>query len=101
MIDVLIKACHLLYRFSASSCKSIKAHILQVITDHLGRPNMPLDNIPRNMLKFLTTSVGLPELRLLVAQRIESWIQNPKVRTSYPIYIILLLFFCSPVSHDL
>ena len=43
---------------------------------------MPADSVSRNLLKFLITSVGFPELRLLVAQRIDSWIQNPKVTTS-------------------
>ena len=67
-------------RFSASSRKALKTYVLQLVTDQLGRHNMPADNVSRNLLKFLITAVGFPELRLLVAQKIDSWIQNPKAR---------------------
>ncbi len=68
-------------RYSPSSCKSLKVYVLQVVNEQLGRHGMPADNVSRNLLKFLITSVGLSELRLFVAQKIDSWIQNPKVRT--------------------
>ena len=55
--------------------------MMQLVNEQLGRHNLPADNVPRNLLKFLTSAVGLPEIRLFVAQKIESWIQNPKVRT--------------------
>jgi len=35
--------------------------------------------VSRNLLRFLTTAAGLPDIRLKVAQKIEGWIQNPKV----------------------
>ena len=53
--------------------------MMQMVNEQLGRHNLPADNVPRNLLKFLTSAVGLPEVRLFVAQKIESWIQNPKV----------------------
>ena len=53
--------------------------MMQLVNDQLGRHSLPADNVPRNLLKFLTSAVGLPEVRLFVAQKIESWIQNPKV----------------------
>ena len=68
-------------RFSPSCRKSLKAYVLQLVNEQLGRHNLPADNVSRNLLKFLITSVGFPELRLLVAQKIDSWIQNPKVLT--------------------
>jgi len=52
---------------------------MQSIQDQLGRHNIPADNLSRNLLKFFTASVGLTELRILVAQRVDSWLQNPKV----------------------
>lgn len=70
---------HSFSRYSPSSRKALKAYILQQVNDQLGRHNMPADNVSRNLLKFLITAVGFPELRLLVAQKIDSWIQNPKV----------------------
>ena len=68
-------------RYSPSSRKSLKAYVMQLVNDQLGRHNMPADSVSRNLLKFLIASVGFPELRLLVAQKIDSWIQNPKVCT--------------------
>lgn len=72
-----------LCRFSPSCRKSLKVCVIQLVNEQLGRHSLPADNVSRNLLKFLITSVGFPELRLLVAQKIDSWIQNPKVVQSY------------------
>ena len=66
-------------RFSPSTCKSLKAHVMQLVTEQLGRHAPPSDSVSRNLLRFLTSAAGLHEVRLLVAQKIEAWIQNPKV----------------------
>ena len=67
-------------RFSTSTCKSLKAHVLQLVNEQLGRHSIsPADSVSRNLLKFLTSAAGSSEMRLLVVQRIDGWIQNPKV----------------------
>ena len=66
-------------RFSAANKKSLKVYVLQSVQDQLGRHSIPTDNVSRNLLKFFTAAVGLPDVRLLVAQKVDSWIQNPKV----------------------
>ena len=67
-------------RFSPSSIKSLKVYILQLVGEQMGRHG----DISRNFLRFLTTAAGLPDIRLKVAQKIEGWIQNPKVGSSLP-----------------
>ena len=53
----------------------------QLITEQLGRRAPPTSEaLFRNQLKFLTVAAGLPEVRLLVAQHFEQWVQNTKVR---------------------
>lgn len=74
-----ILCCIMYFRFSPSTRKSLKTYVLQLVNEQLSRHNMPADNVSRNLLKFLINAVGFPELRLLVAQKIDSWIQNPKV----------------------
>ena len=67
-------------RFSLATSQSLKAHILQLISDALPRHSHPPDSVSRNLLRFLTTVSGYPEVRVSVAQRMEAWIQNPKVQ---------------------
>ena len=62
-------------RFSPPSIKSLRAYILHLVGEQMGRHG----DISRNFLRFLTTAAGLPDIRLKVAQKIEGWIQNPKV----------------------
>ena len=74
--------CVCVCRYSPVSRNAVKIYVVQAINDQLGRHNIPTDSVSRNLLRLFTAAVGLPELRLLVAQRVDSWIQNPKVRTS-------------------
>ena len=63
-------------------CHSLHSQVQQLITEQLGRrAPPPSEALFRNQLKFLTVAAGLPEVRLLVAQHFEQWVQNTKVRT--------------------
>ena len=66
-------------RFSLATCKSLKTHILQLLSEAFSRHAHPPDSVSRNLLRFLTAVVGYPEVRVIVAQKMEAWIQNPKV----------------------
>lgn len=66
-------------RFSLVTCKSLKAHILQLISESFSRHGHPPDSVSRNLLRFLSVVAGYPEIRVTVAQKMEAWIQNPKV----------------------
>ena len=69
-------------RFSPPTIKSLKAYILHLVGEQMGRHG----DISRNFLRFLTTAAGLPDIRLKVAQKVEGWIQNPKV-SKYGTYV--------------
>ena len=66
-------------RFSLSVCRSLHAHVIQLVKEQLGKRGVQAaDNIFRNQLRFLATVAGLPEIRIFVAEKFEQWIQNPK-----------------------
>jgi integrator complex subunit 1 len=52
--------------------------VTDIINEQLNRRQAPSD-ISRNMLKLLVSTAGIPAVRLIVAQKLEIWIQNPKV----------------------
>ena len=66
--------------FSLVTSKSLKTHILQLVSEALSRHTHPPDSVSRNLLRFLAAVAGYPEVRVSVALKIESWIQNPKVQ---------------------
>lgn len=52
--------------------------MLDVLRDQLNR-RQPMDNVSRNLLRLLTATCGFKEARLMAVQRLEMWLQNPKV----------------------
>ena len=67
------------FRFSLSVCRSLHAHVIQLVKEQLGKRGVQAtDNIFRNQLRFLATVAGLPEIRIFVAEKFEQWIQNTK-----------------------
>lgn len=52
--------------------------MLDVLRDQLNR-RQPMDNVSRNLLRLLTATCGYKEARLMAVQRLEMWLQNPKV----------------------
>jgi len=59
---------------------SIETHVLDVIREQLSR-RQPVDGGSRNVVRTMTATCGYAEVRSLAAQRLEMWIQNPKVST--------------------
>lgn len=60
---------------------SVEDYVLDVLKDQLNR-RQPMDNVSRNLLRLLTATCGYKELRLMAVQRLEMWLQNPKVSTN-------------------
>jgi len=58
--------------------ESMRQYVTDIINEQLNRRQAPSD-ISRNMLKLLVSTAGIPAVRLIVAQKLEIWIQNPKV----------------------
>lgn len=69
-----------LYRYEELA-ESVEDYVLDVLRDQLNR-RQPMDNVSRNLLRLLTATCGYKEARLLAVQRLEMWLQNPKVRNS-------------------
>lgn len=59
--------------------ESVEDYVLDVLKDQLNR-RQPMDNVSRNLLRLLTATCGYKEVRLMAVQRLEMWLQNPKVR---------------------
>jgi len=75
------------FRFMSASVEhNIQTYILELVHDQLTR-RQTLDSITRNLLKLLTVTCGYSQIRLLVSQRLEMWLQNPKV------WILLFVYF--------
>lgn len=58
--------------------ESVEDYVLDVLRDQLNR-RQPMDNVSRNLLRLLTATCGYKEARLMAVQRLEMWLQNPKV----------------------
>lgn len=57
---------------------SVEMHVVDVIKDQLNRRQM-MDGGSRNLVRVMTATCGYGEIRLMAAQRLEMWLQNPKV----------------------
>ncbi|XP_014664125.1 PREDICTED: integrator complex subunit 1-like [Priapulus caudatus] len=56
----------------------VETTVLDVVREHLMR-RQPVDAVSRNVLRLLVVTCGIGEVRLLAAQRLEMWLQNPKL----------------------
>lgn len=56
----------------------VEEYVLDMLRDQLNR-RQPMDNVSRNLLRLLTATCGYKEVRLMAVQRLEMWLQNPKV----------------------
>ncbi|XP_029802983.1 integrator complex subunit 1 isoform X2 [Suricata suricatta] len=57
---------------------SVEEYVLDTLRDQLNR-RQPIDNVSRNLLRLLTSTCGYKEVRLMAVQRLEMWLQNPKL----------------------
>lgn len=62
--------------------ESVEEYVLDMLRDQLNR-RQPIDNVSRNLLRLLTSTCGYKEVRLMTVQKLEMWLQNPKVRTAH------------------
>ncbi len=57
---------------------AIEQHVLDQIRDQLNR-RQTLDSVSRNLLRVMVVACGYNEIRVMAANRLEMWLQNPKV----------------------
>ncbi|XP_027623842.1 integrator complex subunit 1 isoform X2 [Tupaia chinensis] len=58
--------------------ESVEEYVLDMLRDQLNR-RQPIDNVSRNLLRLLTSTCGYKEVRLMAVQKLEMWLQNPKL----------------------
>ncbi|XP_070617468.1 integrator complex subunit 1 isoform X2 [Erythrolamprus reginae] len=68
---------HLMPRYD-DLADSVEEYVLDMLRDQLNR-RQPMDNVSRNLLRLLTATCGYKEIRQMAVQRLEMWLQNPKL----------------------
>ncbi|XP_025095936.1 integrator complex subunit 1-like isoform X2 [Pomacea canaliculata] len=75
---------------------SIQASVLEVVREQLAR-RQAMDASCRNLIRLMTATSGYGEIRSMAVQRIEMWLQNPKLtRTAQD----LLLAVCTNCTQE-
>ncbi|XP_064862803.1 integrator complex subunit 1-like [Oncorhynchus nerka] len=79
--------------------ESVEDYILDVLKDQLNR-RQPMDNVSRNLLRLLTATCGYKEVRLMAVQRLEMWLQNPKLTRPAQDLLMSLCMNCNSHGAD-
>lgn len=73
--------------------------VLDVAREQFGRRQQPVtDLITRNFLKFLVSTSGIPEVRVLASQRLELWLSNPKLSRQATDLLLSICINCSTTA---
>ncbi len=62
-----------------STQENVQSYVVDLIKDQLNRRQL-IDNTTRNLLRLMSAACGVSDVRLVASQRLETWLQNPKVR---------------------
>ena len=54
-----------------------------------------MDLITKNFIKFLASTAGLPEVRILAVSRLEIWLSNPKLSRPASDLLLSICINCS------
>ncbi|XP_053708548.1 integrator complex subunit 1 [Synchiropus splendidus] len=79
--------------------ESVEDYVLEVLRDQLNR-RQPMDNVSRNLLRLLTATCGYKEARLMAVQRLEMWLQNPKLTRPAQDLLMSLCMNCNTHGAD-
>ncbi|XP_053212100.1 integrator complex subunit 1-like [Panonychus citri] len=74
-------------------------YVYDIINEQLTRRQVPSE-INRNVLKLLISTVGIPQIRLLVAQKLEIWLQNPKLSRPAQDLLLAVCVNCTEEDSD-
>ncbi|KAK0140526.1 Integrator complex subunit 1 [Merluccius polli] len=79
--------------------ESVEDYVLDVLRDQLNR-RQPMDNVSRNLLRLLTATCGFKEARLMAVQRLEMWLQNPKLNRPAQDLLMSMCMNCNTHGTD-
>ncbi|XP_059835761.1 integrator complex subunit 1 [Hypanus sabinus] len=81
--------------------ESVEDYVIDMLRDQLNR-RQPMDNVSRNLLRLLTATCGYKEVRLMAVQRLEMWLQNPKLtRPAQDLLMSVCTNCCSHGTEDM
>lgn len=80
-------------------------YITKVVSEHLARlrpQGLPVPNadISKNLIRLLLVTAGVPNIRLLVAGKLENWMQNPKLSKLSQDLLLTLLLNVTPMEME-
>jgi len=78
LVASYIQYCHY-FRYPYQQV-SIESYVLDILREQLSR-RQSMDGGSRNLLRVMTATCGYTEVRTMAVQRLEMWLQNPKVRS--------------------
>ncbi|KAL3877747.1 hypothetical protein ACJMK2_035409 [Sinanodonta woodiana] len=76
---------------------NIESYVLEVIKDQMNR-RQTMDATARNLIRLMTTTCGYGEVRQLAAQKLEMWLQNPKLARAAQELLMSVCMNCN--QHD-
>jgi len=79
----------------------LQENIVTIVREQLNKRGQPMDSGSRNLLKFLITVSGIGEVRSLAMQKLEIWLQNPKLgRTAQDLLMAICVNCRQHSRHD-
>ncbi|XP_052516865.1 integrator complex subunit 1 [Budorcas taxicolor] len=81
--------------------ESVEEYVLDMLRDQLNR-RQPIDSVSRNLLRLLTSTCGYKEVRLMTVQKLEMWLQNPKLtRPAQDLLMSVCMNCCTHGAEDM
>lgn len=78
----------------------VREYTTEVVNEQLTRRQVPSE-ISRNLLKLLVATVGIQQIRLIVALRLEIWLQNPKLTRPAQDLLLGICLNCNEKDYEI
>ncbi|GAB1607705.1 integrator complex subunit 1 [Argonauta hians] len=75
----------------------IESDVLEIVREQLNK-RQPMDGSTKNLIRLMTVTCGSGEIRLTAAQRLEMWLQNPKLSRSSQDLLLSVCLNCDQSS---
>ncbi|XP_062999601.1 integrator complex subunit 1 [Elgaria multicarinata webbii] len=79
--------------------ESVEEYVLDMLREQINRRQV-MDNVSRNLLRLLTATCGYKEIRLMAVQRLEIWLQNPKLNRPGQDLLMSICMNCNTHSSE-
>ncbi|XP_061404832.1 integrator complex subunit 1 [Lethenteron reissneri] len=79
--------------------ESVEEYVVEMLREQLNR-RQPMDSVSRNLLRLLAATCGYCQARLLAVQKLEIWLQNPKLTRPAQELLMSVCTNCNTHSSD-